>query len=64
MQNIKHSFLCLFLRISNKYRGLNWSKLPTITLSRNNMTYIQNTQHFRGFKLTFADWSKFRLKEN
>jgi hypothetical protein len=27
------------------------------------MTYIQNTHHIRGFKLTFADWLKFRLIE-
>jgi hypothetical protein len=26
-------------------------------------TYIQNTHLFRGFKLTFADWLKFRLIE-
>jgi hypothetical protein len=27
------------------------------------MTYIQNTHHFRDFKLTFADGFKFRLIE-
>jgi hypothetical protein len=27
------------------------------------MTYIQNTHRFRGFKLTFGDWLKFRLIE-
>jgi hypothetical protein len=25
------------------------------------MTFIQNTHRFRGFKLTFAEWSKFSL---
>jgi hypothetical protein len=25
--------------------------------------YIQNTNQFRGYKLTFADWFKFRLIE-
>jgi hypothetical protein len=27
------------------------------------MTYIQNMRHFRGFKLTFTDWYKFRFIE-
>jgi hypothetical protein len=27
------------------------------------MTYIQNTNHLRGYKLTFADWFKFKLIE-
>jgi hypothetical protein len=27
------------------------------------MTYIENTQRFRGFKLTFAYWLKFSLIE-
>jgi hypothetical protein len=27
------------------------------------MTYIQNTHHFRGFKLTLADWFKFSVIE-
>jgi hypothetical protein len=27
------------------------------------MTYILNTNHLRGYKLTFADWFKFRLIE-
>jgi hypothetical protein len=27
------------------------------------MAYIKNTHNFRGFKLTFADWFKFRLIE-
>jgi hypothetical protein len=26
-----------------------------------NMTYIQNTHRFRGFKLTFTVWLKFSL---
>jgi hypothetical protein len=29
----------------------------------NSMTYIQNTQRFRGYKLMFADWLKFSLIE-
>jgi hypothetical protein len=28
------------------------------------MMCIQNTHHFRGFKLTFADWFKFSLREH
>jgi hypothetical protein len=27
------------------------------------MIYIQNTHHFRGFKLMYADWFKFSLIE-
>jgi hypothetical protein len=27
------------------------------------MTYTQNKHHFRGYKLTFADWLKFSLIE-
>jgi hypothetical protein len=27
------------------------------------MTYIQNTDRFKGFKLTFADWLKFSVTE-
>jgi hypothetical protein len=33
----------------------------THALPRNNMTYIQNTNFFRRYRLTFADWFKFRL---
>jgi hypothetical protein len=35
-----------------------------VSLLWNNMTYIQNTYRFRGFKLTFADWVKFSLIED
>jgi hypothetical protein len=34
-----------------------------VSLPGNNMTYIQNTHHCRGSKLTFAYWFEFRLKE-
>jgi hypothetical protein len=50
------------LWISNKYESRTWNKfLMKMLLLWNNMTYIQNTHRFRGFKLTFADWLKFSL---
>jgi hypothetical protein len=48
------------LRISNK-NLTRTNSLWKVWLLWNNMTYIQNTHHFRGFKLTFADWLKFSL---
>jgi hypothetical protein len=40
------------LRISGKYGSLNRNKF-----------LVRNTNHFRGYKLTFIDWFKFRLIE-
>jgi hypothetical protein len=34
-----------------------------VSLLWNNMTYVQITHRFRGFKLTFADWFKCSLIE-
>jgi hypothetical protein len=52
------------LRISNKYGKLARNKfLMKVALPRNNMTYIQNTNHIRGCKLTIADWFNFRMIE-
>jgi hypothetical protein len=52
------------LRISNKYGSITRNKflLKNVT-PRKNITYIQNTHHFRGFKFTFVDSFKFRLIE-
>jgi hypothetical protein len=36
--------------------------MKSITTLKYHM-YIKNTYHFRGFKLTFADWLKFSLIE-
>jgi hypothetical protein len=51
----------LSLRISNKYGSLTRNKVLMKSSIKNNMTYIQNTLRFWGFKLTFADWLKFSL---
>jgi hypothetical protein len=40
------------------------SLLYFIVFILNNMTYIQNTHCFRGFKLAFANWLKFSLIED
>jgi hypothetical protein len=50
--------------MSNKYVSqLGTNALWNVSLLWNNMTYIQNTHPFRGFKLTFADCLKFSLIE-
>jgi hypothetical protein len=53
----KTQFKMAVLRISKKYGSPTRNKflIKSVTLW-NNMTYIQNTHRFRGFKLTFADW--------
>jgi hypothetical protein len=51
------SFIISLPRISNKYGSLTRNNsLWKVSLLWNDMTYIQNTHRFRGFKLTFADW--------
>jgi hypothetical protein len=53
------------LQISIKWKS-NSEQIPYEQVSvttLNNMTYIQNTHRFRGFKSTFADWLKFSLIE-
>jgi hypothetical protein len=56
--------LATSLRIGDNMEVQLWTNsFQKVSLLWNNMTYIQNTHRFRGFKLPFADWLKYSLIE-